>query len=251
MSTWAKSYRTTEALRRCVANHDVLTRMGAPVPAIAEIDVDAGRVRFERIDGTHPGSDRELHLASRALGTLHRRVMAVAEDEEVDGHVASLEPFWPRRAQVLPQRIASTAGALLATDDLEQLRRLAAALPVALYKDTNCRNVLIGRDDAVWLVDFDDLTLAPLGYDLAKLIVSVAMTQARRPDLDGLTASYLEALRAPLDLSCFTALVLAWCAMHDALTARYIGCNGYRARWPDVMTATDRAATHHGLRRSA
>lgn len=249
MSTWAKSYRSAEALRRCVANHAALMGLRAPVPPIAEIDVDAGWVRFEWIDGRHPGSDAELHLTVRALGKLDRRVMAAAG--KLDRRVASLEPFWPRRAQILHQRIASTAGALLTADDVEQLRRLAAALPLALYKDTNCRNVLLGADDAVWLVDFDDLTLAPVGYDLAKLIVSVAMTQARRPDLDSLTATYVDALQAPIDPNSFTPSVLAWCAMHDVLTARYIGHNGYRARWPEVMTAADRAATRHALGRSA
>jgi hypothetical protein len=227
----------------------VLTRLRAPVPAIAEIDEDAGRVRFERIEGTHPGSDAELHLAAWALGNLHRRAMAAAG--EVDGDVASLEPFWPRRTQVLPQRIASTAQALLTADDVEQLYQLSAALPLALYKDNNCRNVLLGDGDAVWLVDFDDLTLAPIGYDLAKLVVSVAMTQARRPDLDGLSATYIDALGAPVDLDSFTASVLAWCAMHDVLTARYIGHNGYRARWPQVITAADRAATRDALHSSA
>jgi hypothetical protein len=227
----------------------VLTRLRAPVPAIAEVDEGAGRVRFERIEGTHPGSDAELHLAARALGKLHRRAIAVAG--EVDGDVASLEPFWPRRAQVLPQRIASTAQALLSVDDIEQLYQLSVALPLALYKDNNCRNVLLGDGDAVWLVDFDDLTLAPVGYDLAKLVVSVAMTQAGRPDLDGLTETYADALRAPVDLDFLTASVLAWCAMHDVLTARYIGRNGYRARWPQVMTGADRAATRDALRPSA
>jgi hypothetical protein len=77
------------------------------------------------------------------------------------------------------------------------------------------------------------------------------MTQARRPDLDGLTRTYLEALGAPIDLESLTASVLVWCAMHDVLTAGYVGRNGYRARWQDVMTAADRAATHHALRRSA
>ena len=31
------------------------------------------------------------------------------------------------------------------------------------------------------IVDFDDLTLAPFGYDLAKLVVSTAMTHGPLP----------------------------------------------------------------------
>ena len=37
------------------------------------------------------------------------------------------------------------------------------------------RNVLVTPSGPA-LVDFDDLTLAPFGYDLAKLVVSTAMT---------------------------------------------------------------------------
>ncbi len=47
--------------------------------------------------------------------------------------------------------------------------------PAAFYKDANPRNFLITPAGPV-TVDFDDLTLAPFGYDLAKLVVTLAMT---------------------------------------------------------------------------
>jgi hypothetical protein len=42
----------------------------------------------------------------------------------------------------------------------------AVSRPVAFYKDTNPRNILITA--AGQLITVDDLTLAPFGYDLAK-----------------------------------------------------------------------------------
>ncbi|WP_420094795.1 phosphotransferase [Nocardia asteroides] len=47
--------------------------------------------------------------------------------------------------------------------------------PVALYKDSDIRNFILA-DDQVAILDFDDLTLAPFGYDLAELIVNGRMS---------------------------------------------------------------------------
>ena len=59
-----------------------------------------------------------------------------------------------------------------------QARRLITRAdgPAAFYKDANPRNLLITPDGTPVTIDFDDLTLAPFSYDLAKLIVTLAMT---------------------------------------------------------------------------
>ena len=46
---------------------------------------------------------------------------------------------------------------------------VAADGPAAFYKDANPRNFLITPAGHPVTIDFDDLTLAPFGYDLAKL----------------------------------------------------------------------------------
>jgi hypothetical protein len=62
--------------------------------------------------------------------------------------------------------------------ETRDLPRLAALLgePAAFYKDSNPRNFLITGDGTIFAVDTDDLTLAPFGYDLAKLIATLTMT---------------------------------------------------------------------------
>jgi Ser/Thr protein kinase RdoA (MazF antagonist) len=62
---------------------------------------------------------------------------------------------------------------------LRVLERTAGG-PVAFYKDSNLRNFLLTTAGvAVVAVDFDDLTLAPFGYDLAKLLHTLALTHGR------------------------------------------------------------------------
>jgi Ser/Thr protein kinase RdoA (MazF antagonist) len=72
-------------------------------------------------------------------------------------------------------RAGNVPGAALAT--LQAQRLLAGADgPAAFYKDANPRNFLITPAGATMMVDFDELTLAPFGYDLAKLVVTLAMS---------------------------------------------------------------------------
>ncbi|WP_246835242.1 phosphotransferase [Micromonospora sp. MH33] len=58
--------------------------------------------------------------------------------------------------------------------------------PTAFYKDPNIRNYLVDGED-IAVVDFDDLTLAAFGYDLAGLLVTASMTYGR---LDEQTFAY-------------------------------------------------------------
>ncbi|HZN73774.1 MAG TPA: phosphotransferase [Micromonosporaceae bacterium] len=110
-------------------------------------------------------------------------------------------------------------------------------LPAALYKDCNLRNVVITADGPA-LVDFDDLTLAPFGYDLAKLVVSTAMTHGRLPD-DQIGAA-LHAYNVAVDSTGAGAAECTWrqlaqySEIHHRLTARYVGRNGYQHPWPAV-----------------
>jgi aminoglycoside/choline kinase family phosphotransferase len=103
-----------------------------------------------------------------------------------------------------------------------------SGLPAALYKDANIRNFILTQH-GVAMVDFDDLTLAPFGYDLAKLIVTTAMTHGRSGAVDAALAAY----NARVDTNaCPPHRLHAYAEFHHTLTARYLGHNGYRHPWP-------------------
>jgi Ser/Thr protein kinase RdoA (MazF antagonist) len=107
--------------------------------------------------------------------------------------------------------------------------------PAAFYKDANPRNFLITPAGAPVTVDFGDLARAPFGYDLAKLIVTLAMTHGHlRP------AAITEALGAYNGavgnrsgrLAAVTRHDLAnWAEIHHILTSRYADDGRYPHRW--------------------
>jgi hypothetical protein len=110
--------------------------------------------------------------------------------------------------------------------------------PVAFYKDTNPRNILLTPIGRFVTVDVDDLTLAPFGYDLAKLVVALAMTHGSLPvDAleEALGAYNASAARHASELGCTTLLhLLDFAEIHHVLTAPYLGRGGYRFLWPAV-----------------
>jgi hypothetical protein len=119
---------------------------------------------------------------------------------------------------------------------LRDMPLLDVRAPVALYKDANIQNAVI-TETGVGLVDFDDLTLAPFGYDLAKLFVSAAMTHGR---LDENLAERMLDVYNERTAVCGPAATCArwqfetYAQVHGLLTARYLHRNGYRYPWPDV-----------------
>lgn len=102
-------------------------------------------------------------------------------------------------------------------------------MPAAFYKDANPRNFLIA-DARVAVIDFDSISLAPFGYDLAKLVVSTAMTAGPLPE---------DTIRRAVDAyncepqsrgfpGCSWREFAAWCEFHHILTTPYLGTNGYK-----------------------
>jgi thiamine kinase-like enzyme len=111
----------------------------------------------------------------------------------------------------------------------------AADLPAVVYKDANVRNFLL--TSTVVAVDFDTVTLAPLGYDLAKLVVSATMTYGPL-DTDRVTSclhKYNELLSETGLGTCTSEQFSAWAEMHHVLTSPYLGRNGYRFSGRIVM----------------
>jgi Ser/Thr protein kinase RdoA (MazF antagonist) len=146
----------------------------------------------------------------------HRRVDAVAREIRA-GNVPGTGLMSVTRAQRL---LAGTRG------------------EAAFYKDANLRNFVITPDGLPVTVDFDDLTLAPFGYDLAKLVVTLAMTYGALPGeliAAALCAYNTAAARQSAALPNVTwAELMNWAEIHHILTSRYAADGRYPYRWHEV-----------------
>ena len=185
----------------------------------------ATHLLLERLDGRLP-EPADLPDLAIALGQLHGSAYA----REL--HAARLDrSFDTTLGNTIPDFCTSRRNAL------SQLGLTCANLPAAVYKDANLRNFILTASGPA-LVDFDDLTLAPFGYDLAKLIVSTAMTYGllSSTQIEQTHAGYthsVETAGGPAD-SCMPAQLADYAEIHHMLTARYLHRNGYQHSWPAV-----------------
>ncbi|MEV7989524.1 phosphotransferase [Micromonospora sp. NPDC085948] len=180
---------------------------------------------MERLPGRHPGPG-DLTEVAAALGRLHARAY------HTHLHSARLDQPFAGSDGITIADFHSSRRHVLTRLDIQH-----STAPAALYKDANLRNFLITPDD-VGVVDFDDLTLAPFGYDLAKLVVSTAMTHGRlgNASIETALGAYNRSVAAnggPND-GCTTADLLRYCEVHHLLTAAYLHRNGYQHTWPTV-----------------
>jgi Ser/Thr protein kinase RdoA (MazF antagonist) len=225
-SAWVKSYRSVALARRAVSNHRWLAGTGLSVPALTAA---RGRdVEWERIEGQHVGSGEDILRVATMLGPWHRRL---AETELDDN--AALPEFAASRALAIRRSTAPEAA--LSAADVSRLRAVAASCLPSVYKDLNVRNVLLDGDRVVH-VDFDDLTLAPAGYDLAKLVVTYAMSHGERPRAEQILSVYNDA--AGVELCTATEFVL-WMELHHLLTFRYVADGRYAYNWPSLRSRSD------------
>ena len=171
-------------------------------------------------------------------------------------HQARLnQPYWAVHGHVLPsfphRRVDAVARELRAGNvpgdglmSVARAQRLLAGAdgPAAFYKDANPRNFLITPDGLPVTVDFDDLTLAPFGYDLAKLVVTLAMTYGALPGEQiaaALCAYNTAAARQCAALPGVTwAELMNWAEIHHILTSRYAADGRYPRRWHEVRPAS-------------
>lgn len=235
--TFDKTYTYATKAAAAVRHHRWLAALGAPVPALTE--AVERRLRFERLVGRHAGL-KDLKAVAELLGCLHARAYArelctarLGEDF-ASAEVPVIPGFTALRLARLREyersRLISSQQAGEATDRIHQ----AEGEPAAFYKDSNVRNVLVSASGVV-LVDFDDLTLAPFGYDLGKLLVSAAMThgpltyEVYAGAFEAYTAG-VESVGGPSDACTWDDLV-GWMNVHDLLTRPYFGRGGYYYPW--------------------
>jgi thiamine kinase-like enzyme len=242
---WIKRYATATACQTAAVHHRWLTELGTPVPRLHATTAD--QLEFEYISGRQARPD-DLPQVAGILGQLHHNAYAT------DLYRARLDrPHTTKTRITIPDFLSPRRAALTklfseghAPQSLSAVKQAIEVLesaidtPACLYKDSNPRNFLIRparTGSTCVLVDFDVLTLAPPGYDLAKLVVTLTMTHGA---LSGTTvtkalATYNAALSSgPSELVpvSWTAL-MAWAEIHHLLTSPYFGCGGYRYNWPD------------------
>ncbi|MGH3467453.1 MAG: phosphotransferase [Thermocrispum sp.] len=221
---FTKRYEDPRRAAAATAHREWLAKLECDVRVPALRSAEPHQLVFEHLGHRQPGPD-DLDVLAQALGRMH----AAAYTGQL--HAAQLdEPFAAPRGLVICDFVTPRR------DALDRMPLPVAALPAAFYKDANIRNFLL-VDQEVAIVDFDDLTLAPFGYDLAKLVVSTAMTHGgldpREVERALFTYNTHTAQRA-VDTACSSEQLQVYAEFHHQLTARYLHRNGYHHAWPDV-----------------
>ncbi|XRQ08846.1 phosphotransferase [Actinomadura welshii] len=236
--TWTKTYPTPAHAQTAAAHYDWIRDVGhLHVPDL--LHRDGRRLVFTHVPARH-ATPTDLPDLADVLARFH-----TAAHKHLAGAPTS-QPHTTARGLTIPgfrdhreQRLLDLLAAPpppdtpLTGDGVRAWIRDSDGLPAAVYKDANVRNFLLTDASAPVAVDFDVLTLAPLGYDLAKLAVTATMTYG--PLDSALIAKALDrynTLLAETGLpGCTRAQFTAWTQMHHVLTSPYLGCNGYRHSW--------------------
>jgi hypothetical protein len=241
--TFTKTYATKSKRATAERNHEWLRRHVTPMTLPSITGARQKELTFEWIDGRYV-EPRDLERVAQHLGSCH----AAAWRSEL--HRARLTTAYVSDGQVLAAFIAPRASALVrrfrdghiassrALDAILTLLHRTADRPVTFYKDTNPRNLLITTSGRPITIDTDDLTLAPFGYDLAKLVVTLSMTHGPLPDdlVKRTLAAYNAAAATHhprLGRTTHTQL-MEYAELHGFLTAPYLGRGGYRWPWTHV-----------------
>lgn len=223
-AVFAKTYHDPQRATAATAHLRWLAGLNSGIRMPQLRSVEPRRLVFEHLGQHHPGPG-DVDAIAEALGRLH----AVAHTEQLHG-AALDQAFTAGGGLVIADFVASR------TSLLREWALPVAGRPVAFYKDANIRNFLLTAD-GVALIDFDDLTLAPFGYDLAKLIVSTAMTYGRiaSDDVERALETYnIQTGGAGGSVACELDLFTVYCELHHRQTVRYLHRNGYQHAWPDV-----------------
>ncbi|WP_075739088.1 phosphotransferase [Streptomyces acidiscabies] len=241
-STFTKRYPTPETAASAARNYAWLATHALPMRQPALTEIGDTTLTFAHIEGRHAGPDDLLYLAAllgNAHGAAWRSTLHRAELTEPysfdDG--TPFGAYLAPREEVLRER--RRQGFLPSDDALAsmlEILRQGAEGPAAFYKDCNLRNFLTTDDYTVFTVDPDQLTLAPFGYDLAKLVLSMVMTCGPMPTglQDEVLAMYNKAAGhhdARLGTTS-RARFNGFLALHAVLTAPYAGRHGYRPHSP-------------------
>ncbi|MFD6568288.1 phosphotransferase [Micromonospora profundi] len=232
-AAFVKRYDDPERCAAAAAHHAWLAGLGSGVRLPALVARGVRHLIFERLPGHIPEMN-DLPRAAAALGRLHaaahrHELWAARLDQPHITSIGLVIPDFASTRQEALHRAAAASGVHGSAIDAVLDR---AGQPAAFYKDPNIRNYLAEGDDMA-VVDFDDLTLAPFGYDLAGLLVTASMTYGSLGEQT--LAHCLHAYRVVVAPQlCSLADLKQYAELHHLLTLRYLGRNGYRHPWPTV-----------------
>jgi Ser/Thr protein kinase RdoA (MazF antagonist) len=250
-TVYRKYYPDHAARCRAERNYRWLASLSGPFRLPRLLFACGQQIGFEHIRARHAEPSDLAALASY-LGRTHAIAYA-ATLRQANLAIGAPTPASHQIPGFLDQRMDAVARELASgrvpspaftTSQAHALLREACAGPAAFYKDANPRNFLITPAGPV-IVDFDELTLAPFGYDLAKLIVTLGMTHGRLPST--MLVSALHAYNAatghlPAVAPLTWTQLMNWAEIHHILTSRYHGHTGYQHRWPNLRPARPAAA---------
>ncbi|MGW6558510.1 phosphotransferase [Streptomyces hydrogenans] len=242
LTQFTKHYETTERTAAALRHYRWIARHAKPLRQPALIVLGPLSLTFEWIEG-RPVRPEDLSLLAEHLGHAHGaawhsdlRSAALSTPHRFEDGTTFADYLGPRKA-VLRRRheqgyLPNESSLHAMLDLLEE----TAQGPFAFYKDSNLRNFIITKTGDIVTVDTDDLSLAPMGYDLAKLIATLHLTYGVLSEqaVDAALCAYNAAAgrhssrlgatdRGHLD---------AFLTLHEVLTAPYAGRNGYHYSRP-------------------
>ncbi|MFE5934278.1 phosphotransferase [Streptomyces sp. NPDC056470] len=238
---FTKYYETPARVTAAVRHHAWIAEHATPLRQPAVIAVGPTNVTFERVEG-RPALPEDLPILAELLANAHgaawtsnlRSAQLTTPHRFQDGTVFG-DYLGPRQAALRRRLAQGFLPDKFALHAMLTLLEKTAEGPTAFYKDCNPRNFLITETGAVYTVDTDDLTLAPLAYDLAKLIVTLIATYGPLPEgaVSAALAAYNRAAAShDVRLGATGRERLDdFVALHALLTAPYAGRNGYCHGW--------------------
>ncbi|MET7737372.1 phosphotransferase [Streptomyces sp. NPDC005402] len=237
---FTKHYETLERAAGAVRHYRWIKEHAKPLRQPALHEIGPASLAFERVEGRSVRPDdlpRMAELLGRAHGAAWHSALQSAslgtphhfnDGTPFDDYLGPREIALRRRHEqgYLPNKTALYA--------MLGLLKGTAQGPLAFYKDSNPRNFIITAPGDIVTVDTDDLSLAPMGYDLAKLIATLHLTYGPLTDqaVNAALCAYNTAA------GCYGSRLDAtnrerlddFLALHAVLTAPYVGRNGYH--WP-------------------
>lgn len=232
MTLFIKQYTDAGRCQTAWENYEWLRALDSGVLLPQMITALPGHNVFRRLGGTIPTLAELPHVAA-VIGRMHRAAEPLLAGARLDQR---LHASWPVLQDFTESRRAplhrAAAGHSIDPHRIDEVLAGAVHAGAAFYKDSNLRNFLITGSGIV-VLDFDDLTLAPFGYDLAKLATSMAMTfgQLTTAQTDAALHAYNMAIGR---IVCTPAELAVWAELNWLLTANYLGRNGYTHPWPAV-----------------
>jgi hypothetical protein len=239
---FTKRYPTPERTAAAVRHYRWISRHVKPLRQPALISTGSDSLTFERIEG-RPVQPQDLPRMAELLGHAHGaawssdlRTASLNTPHRFEDGTAFDDYLGPREAALRRRHAAGYLPDKVSLHAMLGLLEETAQGPSAFYKDSNPRNFLITKAGDIVTVDTDDLALAPMGYDLAKLIAALHLTYGPLTDQAVNTALFAYNAAA----GGYGARLGAtdrerlddFLALHAVLTAPYVGRNGYHYSRP-------------------